>query len=145
MTIELTMAAAAIALGLVQMLLTALELRRVHGVAWANTARDTPSGQPDSPLLGRLSRAQANLMETLPFFLGLVLVLEIADATTGTTALASVGFVAARVVYVPLYAFGIPWLRGAVWMLSLVSLAVLAWAALAIGDWAGAVAALGIG
>ena len=65
------MAGVVAALGLIQVMLAAIEYRRVHGVAYANTARDTPSGKPDSVLYRRLSRAQANLIETAPFFFAL--------------------------------------------------------------------------
>lgn len=60
------MTVALILLGLFQLALTAVEYRRVHGVKYANTARDVPSEKQDSKLLGRLSRAQSNLMETAP-------------------------------------------------------------------------------
>ena len=135
MSFELTMAAAAILLGIVQVVLTAIELRRVHGVAWANSARDTDSGKTDTPLLGRLRRAQANLMETLPFFVGLILIVQIAGLNSSLTANAALAFVAARVLHLPLYAFGVPWLRGLVWTVSFIALCVIAYAVLAAGIW----------
>lgn len=52
MTVELLAALIVIALGVVQVILQASEYRRVHGVAYANTAQDTPSSVPDSVLLG---------------------------------------------------------------------------------------------
>ncbi len=130
MSTELAMAVALIGLGLVQMVLTAVELRRVHGVVWANAARDTPSGKPDTPLLGRLQRAQVNLMETAPYFIGLVLIIEAAGLQTSLTGAASITFVLARLAYLPLYAFGVPWVRGLVWSIGFLALLALAFVAI---------------
>ncbi|NWH08765.1 MAG: MAPEG family protein [Alphaproteobacteria bacterium] len=127
LTIELACAAGAIGLGLLQLTLTAIELRRVHGLAWANTARDQASGKADSPLLGRLQRAQSNLMETLPHFIGIILIIHVAGLSGVESERAAIVFLAARVVYLPLYAFGVPWLRGLVWGISFVALIGLAY------------------
>ena len=66
MTVELAMAGVLVALGLVQLMLTAFEYRRVHGVVYANTARDEPSKRQDSKLLGRLSARKAISWRRLP-------------------------------------------------------------------------------
>lgn len=137
MTVELLAALVVIALGVVQVILQASEYRRVHGVAYANTAQDTPSSVPDSVLLGRLTRALRNLHETLPFFLGTVIILALMDHSTDTTRIAALVFAAARVVYLPLYAMGIPYLRGLVWTVSFIALIVLVVSALGAADWSG--------
>jgi len=144
MTIELSAAAIVIALGLVQVFLQAGEYRRVHGVTYANTAQDRPSYKPDSLLLGRLTRALRNLNETLPFFLGGLLTLTINGVSTPVTRIAAVVFVAARILYLPLYALGVPNLRGLVWTISFVALATLVGSALVLIDWT-AFAAMGTG
>ena len=140
MTVQLAMAAVLIALGMIQLVLAAVEYRRVHGVRYANTARDKPSGKPDSALLGRLSRAQSNLMETAPYFIGLAAIIAIAGISTQVTQWAAIAFVALRILYLPLYAFGIPDLRGLVWTLSFAALGVMAMAVLATIDWQTALA-----
>lgn len=137
MTVELLAALIVIALGVVQVILQASEYRRVHGVAYANTAQDTPSSVPDSVLLGRLTRALRNLHETLPFFLGVVIILALMDHSTATTRLAALVFAAARIIYLPLYAMGIPYLRGVVWTVSFVALITLVVSALGAADWSG--------
>lgn len=126
-TVELAMAVALILLGMFQLMLTAIEYRRVHGVKYANTARDTPSDKPDSKLLGRLSRAQSNLMETAPYFIGLALIITVTGSSSQITQLAAIAFVILRLIYLPLYAFGVPDIRGLVWTLSFVALGVLAY------------------
>lgn len=135
MTIELSAAAVVIALGLFQVFLQAGEYRRVHGYGYANTAQDKPSGKSDSLLLGRLTRALRNLNETLPFFLGIVLILAFARVSSPVTQIAAVVFAAARLLYLPLYALGVPNLRGLVWTISFAALATLVASALIQIDW----------
>jgi uncharacterized MAPEG superfamily protein len=135
MSIELSMVAALIALGLFQLALTAIEYRRVHGVKYANTARDVPSTKQDSKLLGRLSRAQSNLMETAPYFIALAIIIHLMGLSTDTTQLAAIAFVALRLIYLPLYAFGVPDIRGMVWTLSFIALGVMAYAVLVAVPW----------
>jgi len=142
MTIELLAALVVIALGLLQVVLQAGEYRRVHGVPYANTAQDVPSTQTDSILLGRLTRALRNLHETLPFFLGVVIILALMDYSTTNTRIAALVFAGARIVYLPLYAMGVPYLRGLVWTISFIALISLVVTALGAADWAGLMAML---
>lgn len=142
MTVELLAALIVIALGLVQVLLQAIEFRRVHGVPYANTAQDAPPAEPDSLLLGRLTRALRNLHETLPFFLGVVIILALMDHSTAATRISALIFAGARVVYLPLYAMGVPYLRGLVWTVSFAALIALVASALSAADWAGLLASL---
>jgi uncharacterized MAPEG superfamily protein len=135
MTTELAMAVAIIVLGLVQLVLAALEFRRVHGVHYANTAMDKAPAKPDSALLGRLSRAQRNLMETAPFFIGLCIIIAMAGLSSPVTQSAAVIFVAARIVYFPLYALGVPYLRGMVWLVSFIALCAMTAGVAATIDW----------
>lgn len=140
MTVELLAALVVIALGLVQVLLQAAEYRRVHGVAYANSAQDEPPATKDSILLGRLTRALRNLHETLPFFLGLVVVLALIGVSTPATQWAAIVFAAARIVYLPLYMLGVPYLRGLVWTVSYAALVSLALAAFRAVDLAALIA-----
>jgi uncharacterized MAPEG superfamily protein len=135
MTIEISMAVALIALGLFQLVVAAIEFRRVHGVHYANTAMDKAPEKPDSALLGRLSRAQRNLMETAPYFIGICLIIAATGTSSVATQVSAVIFVAARIVYFPLYALGVPYLRGIVWMVSFAALCAMTAAVGATIDW----------
>lgn len=135
MTTELAMAALIVALGLFQIAWGAAAYRRVHGLVYANTARDTPPPQPDTPMLGRLTRAEANLLATGPYFIGVCLVIAVAGISSEVTRAAAMAFVALRVLYLPLYAFGVPNLRGLVWTLSFIALAVMTGAVLGAVHW----------
>ena len=92
--------------------------------------RDEPM-PPPGPLVGRLDRAQANFFETFPLFAAAVLIDAIAGLDTHWTAIGALVWLGARLIYLPLYAFGIPGVRTAVWMLSIAGLALVLWPPLA--------------
>ena len=114
MTIELTMLAFAIVLGLVQLVLAAQVKNRQLGYIWAAGPRDEPR-PPVAGIPGRLDRALANFLETFPFFAAAVLIAHAAGRHDWMTEWGSVLYLAARVVYVPLYAFGVFLVRSLVW------------------------------
>jgi uncharacterized MAPEG superfamily protein len=118
MTIELTLLAWTLVLAVIQVLLPALLRDREAGVAYNAGARDEP-GAPVGRLTGRLMRAQSNLFETLPVFAAAVLIAHVAGRDDAQTALGAWLYLLARVVYVPLYAAGVPYVRSLVWVVSL--------------------------
>jgi uncharacterized MAPEG superfamily protein len=77
-------------------------------------------GPRDAPLTlagipGRLYRALNNLFEALILFTLAVVVVELSGAGSAFTAACAWTFLAARVLYVPAYAFGlVPW-RSVIW------------------------------
>ncbi len=86
--------------------------------------RDHPP--PLSIIAGRLDRAKNNLLEALPFFLGLAL---LALSRHGEAALATQGamiFLVARIAYVPAYLSGIPLLRSLIWLVANAGLIMMA-------------------
>ncbi|WP_440222682.1 MAPEG family protein [Dokdonella sp. MW10] len=107
---ELTWLAWSIVLGLVHVAATVAVKTHERGLGWNVGARD---GTPPPPgrLAARLERAQANFLETFPFFAALVLAVVAADRADATTTLAAQVYVWARVAYLPLYAAGVPYLR----------------------------------
>ncbi|RSB42536.1 MULTISPECIES: MAPEG family protein [Brevundimonas] len=123
MTTELTYLAATLVLALVQILLPAFARTREFGLSWNAGARDT-TPEARSPVVGRLERAQANLFETLPLFIGAVLIAQVADRTGALTAWGAGLYFWARVAYIPLYALGVPYIRSLVWLVSLAGLAM---------------------
>tara|TARA_R110002124_G_scaffold107409_2_gene259838 strand:+ start:9572 stop:9994 length:423 start_codon:yes stop_codon:yes gene_type:complete len=83
-----------------------------------------------SPRTGRIYRAMNNHFEALILFtLAVVVVTLLGQSTPFTTACAWV-YLAARVLYVPAYAFGwVPW-RSVIWMIGLAATALMILAAL---------------
>jgi uncharacterized MAPEG superfamily protein len=80
---------------------------------------------PLSPVAERLKRAQDNLFETLPIFIAAVLIVHVAGRESAQTALGAQIYLAGRVAYVPLYAFGVPVLRSLVWIVSIAGLGMV--------------------
>jgi uncharacterized MAPEG superfamily protein len=130
MTIELTMLGWTLVLALVQILLFDIARTSQYGAKWNMGARDGTM-PPLSAVAERLKRAQDNLFETLPLFIAAVLIAHVADRNSALTTLGAQIYLACRVVYVPLYAFGVPVLRSLVWIGSAVGLGMIVWAILA--------------
>jgi uncharacterized MAPEG superfamily protein len=74
---------------------------------------------------GRAARAHHNMLESLVLFAALVLVAVVAGRTNSMTLLGAQLFFWARLVYAAVYLAGIPWLRTAVWAVSVVGLAII--------------------
>ncbi len=91
------------------------------GTAYNASPRDD-DGPPVGKITGRLQRAQKNLFETLPLFIGAVLIAHVAWARGSLTGWGVALYFWARVVYLPLYAFGVPYVRSLVWLVSLAGL-----------------------
>lgn len=127
MTLELQLLAALLLLGLVQVLLAAGARTAELGLKWNTGPRDTPV-PPPGPLAGRLMRAQANLFETLPLFAAAVLIAETAGQTGPLTEAGAWLYAGARFIYLPLYAFGVPYLRSLVWAAGLAGLLLVIFA-----------------
>ena len=124
MTTELTMLAWSTVLGLVQIVLATVFAVQDQGLPWAMSPRDS-AGRPPSPTAARLERAQRNFMETFPFFAAAVLVAHLANRHSAMTALGAHLYFWARLVYVPLYAAGIPMARTIVWTVSVVGIVMI--------------------
>jgi uncharacterized MAPEG superfamily protein len=124
MTLDLQVLAWTIVLAIVQILLPAAARTRQYGVKWNAGPRDREMPQP-GPLVGRLARAQANLFETLPLIIGAVLIAHVGGADPQRTALGAEVYLGARIVYLPLYAFGVPYLRSLAWVACLVGLIIV--------------------
>lgn len=121
MSIELTMLAWAIVLGLVHITIAAVLSVSQRGLVWAAGPRDgTPP--PVNAIAARMARAGANFLETFAFFAAAVLALMIAGKSNETTMLGAQIYFWARVAYIPAYAIGVPFLRTLIWAASLVGL-----------------------
>lgn len=124
MTTELTYLALTLILALVQVFLPAGARTLEFGSKWNAGPRDT-TPVATRPLTGRLERAQANLFETLPLFIGAVLIAHVIGASGALTLWGTALFFWGRVVYVPLYALGVPYIRSLAWLVSLAGLVMV--------------------
>lgn len=124
MTIELQMLAWSVVLGLVQIALAATCSVLQRGTGWAAGARDGVA----TPLVGvggRLDRARANFLETFPLFVAVVLAAHVLQRHGGMTVLGAELYFWGRLVYVPVYAAGIPYLRTLVWLVSIIGIVLV--------------------
>jgi uncharacterized MAPEG superfamily protein len=97
---------------------------RQYGVTWNMGARDD-AVPPLNPLAGRLQRAEANYLETLPIAIITLLGVVVANRTSGSTALGGWIWLGARVAYLPLYAAGVPVIRTLAFAVSIGGLAMV--------------------
>ena len=101
-----------------------------YGRKWNAGARDETLPPPE-PMTGRLMRAQANFQETFPIAIVALLGVVLAGRTGPLTALGGWIWLGARVVYLPLYAAGVPYLRTMVYVIAMIGLGMVLWPLLA--------------
>jgi len=101
-----------------------------YGRKWNVGARDEELSPP-SPITGRVMRAQANFEETFPIAIVALLGVVLANRTSASTALGGWIWLGARIVYLPLYAAGIPVIRTIVFVISMAGLVMVLWPLLA--------------
>lgn len=129
MTVELAVLAWGCLLALVHIFAAVRVKTRQYGTKWNMGARDEALPPPE-PLVGRLARAQANYLETFPVIAAAILVVTVADLTGRWTAIGALAWLGARIVYLPLYAMGVPKVRTLVFLISVVGIAMVLWPAL---------------
>ena len=127
---KIAMAAEIQALGLsavlliLQVMLQAQAALPELGLEYTAGPRDEPR-PVKSAIAGRAKRALANLLETYPAFIALALALAVSGKAGGLGATGAWLWLAARVVYVPLYIFGIAWIRTLAFAASLLGLVLM--------------------
>lgn len=131
MPVELTLLAWGMILLLVHIFAAAHVKTMQYGPKWNMGARDERL-PPLTPLAGRLVRAQANFLETLPIAMVALIGVVVADKTSEWTAMGGWIWLSARIVYLPLYGLGIPVVRSIVFMASLAGLLIVLWPLLGV-------------
>ena len=122
MSTDLTLLVWAVALTLMHSIVAVVGAMTQVGLPALAGNRD--SLPPVTGWADRAARAHRNMLESLVLFASLVLVAQVAGKANATTALGSELFFWARVVYLPVFLIGIPWLRTAVWSASVIGLVV---------------------
>jgi len=126
---EFRMLGLSVVLGLVHIIAAAHSASLQRGYRWTASARD----QPVPPLLGtagRLARALSNFSETFPLFAALVLAVVMAGKSSQLSEWGAGLYLGARVLYLPLYAFGVPLIRSLVWNVAAFGITLLVFALL---------------
>ncbi|WP_303830423.1 MAPEG family protein [Asticcacaulis taihuensis] len=118
MTYELWILVWAAVLGLIQVGLPPIAAMSRTGYArWNAGPRDKEFDI--GPLAGRLNRAFANFKETFVVFVVIVVALAFAGKSSELSRWGADIYLAARIFYIPLYAFGVVGVRSLVWIASL--------------------------
>ena len=117
--------AASVILLLIQILLQAQVFTAEKGAKWNASPRDGDDNEAKGVFAGRVKRALDNFKETYPAFVGLLLGLLILGHTDGLGPIGALTWFVARMVYIPLYYLGIPYLRSLAWLASVVGLGLM--------------------
>ena len=121
MAVELTCLAWSVLLGLAHILIAGQARTNELGAKWNVGARD--GVQPTlNRMTNRLFRAQANFFETFPLFAAVILITATSQLYSTFSHWGAILYLAARMIYLPLYAFGIPYLRSVAWIVSLIGI-----------------------
>ena len=124
MTPEFIMLAFTLILALVQIGAAGVARTAELGGKWNAGPRDEAVAPPGK-LAGRLIRAQANLFETLPIFAAAVIMAHIAGKDGLLTMVGTHLYFFGRLIYLPLYAFGVPYIRSLVWLIAAAGLVMV--------------------
>lgn len=114
MTIELWLLVVSIVLGFVHILLQAHTMNLQRGIQWNAGPRDEPT-PPLTGVAGRLARALRNYLETFAFFAAAILIAHVINVHNGFTLWGAWLYVIGRVLYIPLYAYGVRYWRSLAW------------------------------
>ncbi|EUB97482.1 membrane-associated protein in eicosanoid and glutathione metabolism (MAPEG) [Rhizobium sp. CF080] len=118
----MTLLALSVVLLVFHVLLQGMLSTRELGRDWNAGPRDE-GVEPKGKFAGRAARASKNFQETYPAFVGLLLGVAFAgDDASGWGLIGGWIWLVSRVVYIPLYLGGVPYIRSLVWTVSLIGL-----------------------
>lgn len=113
-----------VVLALVQIIASSHAASLQRGYRWTASARDGESA-PLTGVAGRLERAVRNFGETFPLFVAAVLTAHVAGKHGTSSVVGAEMYLGARVVYVLLYAFGVPLVRSLVWNVATIGIVLI--------------------
>src|SRR5215218_9999896 len=114
MSLELAILAASCVFCLIQVIVSSHAASVQRGYRWTASSRDAEVS-PLTGAAGRLERALRNFLETFPVFVAAVVLVHVLGRETAVSAWGAGLYFSARLVYLPLYAAGVPLLRSLVW------------------------------
>lgn len=121
---ELLGLVAAAALGLVHIVLASHSASLQRGYLWTAGPRDETL-PPLSGIAGRLARANANFLETFPFFAAAILAVVATGGGSSWSKWGVILYVAGRIAYLPLYTFGVFLVRSLAWNVSVAGITAI--------------------
>jgi uncharacterized MAPEG superfamily protein len=124
MSCELYILSASVVFGFVHVLLAAHSASVQRGYRWAAGARDEQVPALTG-VAGRLARASVNFNETFPYFAAIVLAVQVAGANGTVSCWGAALYLAGRLLYLPLYAFGVYLVRSLAWNVATAGIVLL--------------------
>jgi uncharacterized MAPEG superfamily protein len=103
------------------------------GISVQTLAGDRSDLPAAEGLRGRMDRTVNNSVEGMVIFVPLVVIAHLAGVSNEMTAMGATIYFWSRVAFVPLYLFGIPWVRTIVFLIGLIGLIMIAAAIFGIG------------
>lgn len=125
---ELTLLAAYGILIIITLLLQVLGSMSTLSMGYMMSARDEP--REVGKMTNRIKRALDNSIVAMTLFAPAILLLEVQDKTDANSLLAAQVFLVARIIYLPVYALGVPAIRTLAWTAGFAATAVLYFLAL---------------
>jgi uncharacterized MAPEG superfamily protein len=104
--------------------LQAMAATKELGSQWNAGPRDEGK-KVDGKLAGRAERASANFRETYPAFIALAFGVVMAGDPAGLALIGAWLWIICRIIYIPLYLAGIPYIRSLVWIGSMIGLLLM--------------------
>ncbi len=122
-TTELSVLGWSFVLFLAHLMIQATTALKDQGPAFNAGPRDDPP--PLGKVAGRAQRAFENFKETYPIFIALALALAVTGKSGGFAATGAWVWLAGRIVYIPLYVFGVPYVRTLAFAVATVGLVLM--------------------
>lgn len=122
-TAEMTVLAWSVILLIVHIVIQVLLVVRDAGLGYAVSPRD--EARKMSVATDRITRGLRNYVETYGAFIALALALVLTGKAGGIAATGAWIWFIARVVYIPIFWAGLPWLRTGVWSVSIIGLVMM--------------------
>lgn len=124
MSIEMMALFGAMVLGLVHLTVASFTFKAQVGNSYTVGPRD--DDRPRTGVAGRLDRAQRNFLETFAIFAAAVLMFQVLGRTSSWLSETGAAlYLGGRILFLPLYAMGTPWLRTFSWNLATAGLAMV--------------------
>ena len=128
MTSEITVLAWGCVLLIANIMLAVMLKTRQYGTDWNLSPRDHDDNLPPlKPVAARAARAQANLLETFPIAVAVLVSVVLAGKSDHWTEIGAWTWLGARVIYLPVYCAGIKGLRTGLYLISLIGLGMVLW------------------
>jgi uncharacterized MAPEG superfamily protein len=120
---DLTLLIWSVVLTFAEVLIAVLAAQAAVGLPMLAGNREVPPAL--TGFAGRARRAHRNMLESLPLFIALVLVAQIAGKGNAMTLLGAQLFFWGRLGHWLIYLAGIPWLRTLAWVVSVIGMVLI--------------------